>query len=745
MKLSQFQPAVSPNTIEGRVTAPGNEESYGKDVHGTEVMNNALSQVRDFADTLWVKNQNNRVIDATNDYQRRISSLMNDENAGLYVTNQGDNAERIQDLYTEQEQKIRADVMKQYGISSEYANKAFMKEIEPNVTAQLSNIDRYQREELDKATNTRIANTMDTAVNAILENPEHMDEYFNNWRTNTMALRAARGMDEESMQKALHDDANMLAKRVLSTMQITSDYQRGKDVCAELRAYGVDEDIIKPFEKEFTSQEIIQTTGEEMESWVTQNEDKFDLLNDDPDKIADLYEKEHPITVTDPSKASIHTIREAVAGQESAGHYNAPKNKDGCWGRYQIKDSTWAIYAPKAGVALNDHSPAAQDKVAEYMMNEYLQKGGLDYLIIAWYGGEDNAIKWMNDPDKTHSSAYWTRKQRSKKDGKLYPSFKEYITSVKAKITGGNLSPEEQKAQQAQVRAQEVAKIKELQVKTKKAVATEFDTIQQNVEEKLASGTMNPQEAYRYAQGLINNGSRYVKELSEAKNFLIGLQSKATSFGNQQKQLDNLNRGLTKEGYMGKDQFQLLEAKVFNGEQDGIYNSNDLQNAINRCAQAGMPLSGDQVKKLNKDLVSGLNGTGSFAYKLDKNFVADALGIKPSKVDDVTFRLAREAVAQTAAEGNGGPLTQATMKKVIYQKLGAKITGTYKQHDGLFGTTINGTTVNLSLTSADMKRMGIVGASQAPDGNWYVKKKNGKTKYVTLAQLHAAQKGTGVI
>ena len=744
MKLSQFQPAVSPNTIEGRVTAPGNEESYGKDVHGAEVMNNALSQVKDFADTLWVKNQNNRVIDATNDYQRRISSLMNDENEGLYVTNQGDNAERIQDLYTEQEQKIRADVMKQYGISSEYANKAFMKEIEPNVTAQLSNIDRYQRVELDKAANTRIANTMDTALNSILENPEQLAEYFSNWRNNTMALMAARGMDDESMQKALHEDTNMLAKRVLSTMQITSDYQRGKDVCAALRAYGVDEDIIKPFEKEFTSQEIIQTTGEDMESWVTKNEDKFDLLNDDPDKIADLYEKEHPITVTDPSKASIHTIREAVAGQESAGHYNAPKNKDGCWGRYQIKDTTWAMYAPKAGVALNDHSPAAQDKVAEYMMNEYLQKGGIDYLIIAWYGGEQNAIKWMNDPDKTHSSAYWTRKQRGK-DGRLYPSFQEYITSVKAKITGGNLSPEEQKAQQAQVRAQEVAKIKELQVKTKKAAATEFDTIQQNVEEKLANGSMNPQEAYRYATGLINNGSKYVKELSEAKNFLIGLQSKATSFGNQQKQLDNLNRGLTKEGYMGKDQFQLLEAKVFNGEQDGIYSANDLQNAINRCAQAGMPLSGDQIKKLNKDLVSGLNGTGSFAYKLDKNFVADALGIKPSKVDDVTFRMAREAVAQTAAEGNGGPLTQATMKKVIYQKVGPKITGTYKQHDGIFGTTINGTTVNLSLTAADMKRMNIVAASQAPDGNWYVKIKNGKTKYVTLAQLYAAQKGTGVI
>lgn len=745
MKLSQFQPAVSPNTIEGRVTAPGNEESYGKDVHGTEVMNNALAQVRDFADTLWVKNQNNRVIDATNDYQRRISSLMNDENEGLYVTNQGDNAERIQDLYTEQEQKIRANVMKQYGISSEYANKAFMKGIEPNVTAQLSNIDRYQRVELDKAANTRIANTMDTAVNAILENLEHMDEYFNNWRTNTMALRAARGMDEESMQKALHDDANMLAKRVLSTMQITSDYQRGKDVCAELRAYGVDEDIIKPFEKEFTSQEIIQTTGEDMESWVTQNEDKFDLLNDDPDKIADSYEKEHPITVTDPSKASIHTIREAVAGQESAGHYNAPKNKDGCWGRYQIKDSTWAIYAPQAGVALNDHSPAAQDKVAEYMMNEYLQKGGIDYLIIAWYGGEQNAIKWMNDPDKTHSSAYWTRKQRSKKDGKLYPSFKEYITSVKAKITGGNLSPEEQKAQQAQVRAQEVAKIKELQVKTKKATAAEFDTIQQNVEEKLASGTMNPQEAYRYAQGLINNGSRYVKELSEAKNFLIGLQSKATSFGNQQKQMDNLNRGLTKEGFCGKESFQVLESKLFNGEQDGIYSSKDLQNAIDRFAEAGMPLSGDQIKKLQKDWADGINGTGMYTYKIDKKFVANALGIKPSKVDDVTLRLARQAVADEAAKENKGALTPAKMRMAIYHNVGPQITGSYQQYDGLFGSRINGTTVNVSLNAADMASLGISGASKAPDGNWYLKMKDGRTVYATLAQLKAAQDGREVI
>ena len=158
-----------------------------------------------------------------------------------------------------------------------------------------------------------------------------------------------------------------------------------------------------------------------------------------------------------------------------------------------------------------------------------------------------------------------------------------------------------------------------------------------------------------------------------------------------------------------------------------------------------MPLSGDQIKKLNKDLGNALDGKGAFAYKIDKNFVANALGIKPSKVNDVTFRLAREAVAEAANETNGGALTQATMRKVIYQKVGPQITGSYQQYDGLFGSRINGTNITVSLNAADMENMGIVKASKAQDGNWYVKMKDGQTKYVTLAQLHAAQKGTGVI
>ena len=158
-----------------------------------------------------------------------------------------------------------------------------------------------------------------------------------------------------------------------------------------------------------------------------------------------------------------------------------------------------------------------------------------------------------------------------------------------------------------------------------------------------------------------------------------------------------------------------------------------------------MPLSGDQIKKLQKDWADGINGTGMYTYKIDKKFVANALGIKPSKVDDVTYRLARQAVADEAAKENKGALTPAKMRMAIYHNVGPQITGSYQQYDGIFGSRINGTTVNVSLNAADMASLGISGASKAPDGNWYLKMKDGRTVYATLAKLKAAQDGREVI
>ena len=96
------------------------------------------------------KDQNDKVFDASNEYQQRINSLMEDEKNGLYVTLQGKSVESMQDAYQQAESKIREELISKYKLDSDYSHNAFLKQIEPSVTAQLKSIDKRQGAELDK-------------------------------------------------------------------------------------------------------------------------------------------------------------------------------------------------------------------------------------------------------------------------------------------------------------------------------------------------------------------------------------------------------------------------------------------------------------------------------------------------------------------------------------------------------------------------------------------------------------------
>lgn len=70
-----------------------------------------------------------------------------DEKNGLTNTMQGKNAEGLQAAYQQNEEKIRQQIMRQYGISSEYANRAFRNQVETSITSNLDSIDKFQRKE----------------------------------------------------------------------------------------------------------------------------------------------------------------------------------------------------------------------------------------------------------------------------------------------------------------------------------------------------------------------------------------------------------------------------------------------------------------------------------------------------------------------------------------------------------------------------------------------------------------------
>ncbi len=62
-------------------------------------------------------------------------------------------------------------------------------------------------------------------------------------------------------------------------------------------------------------------------------------------------------------------------------------------GAYGILDSNWASWSVRAGIpGANSASTAAQDRVAAYMLQRYMQRyGSFELAAVAWYGGTKSA------------------------------------------------------------------------------------------------------------------------------------------------------------------------------------------------------------------------------------------------------------------------------------------------------------------------------------------------------------------
>ena len=96
------------------------------------------------------------------------------------------------------------------------------------------------------------------------------------------------------------------------------------------------------------------------------------------------------------SDASSANLATAIGKYESGGNYNA-RGKDGEIGKYQIMPGNYKAWAKEAGVDPNDTTPKAQDKIAQYKINQYLQKYNNDpvAVAIAWNAGPGRANEYV--------------------------------------------------------------------------------------------------------------------------------------------------------------------------------------------------------------------------------------------------------------------------------------------------------------------------------------------------------------
>ena len=292
MQLSQFNADIHKNLSQAKVNPITDPNAFGGNTMGLEAMNQTLGIVMDQEQKRWMKDQNDRVIDATNDYQRKINSLLYDEKEGLTNVMQGKNAEGLQEAYRQNEEKIRNEIMKQYGVTSDYAREAFHKEVETSVTSHLGTIDKYQRQELLKYASNQMTETNENSINAIIRNPDSFGSVYENMETTSRAIMAGTGMDEKAIDIKLREILDHTAQTVLASLAASNDYERGNKLIRQLRAKGGNEAVLKKYETLFTGKRIVKTTKENAGTWIDKNPE---MMGKTKEEAWEAYRKENPL------------------------------------------------------------------------------------------------------------------------------------------------------------------------------------------------------------------------------------------------------------------------------------------------------------------------------------------------------------------------------------------------------------------------------------------------------------------
>lgn len=409
MQLTQFNPSVNKNINQSRVRVPDNALAYGNDASGLTAINHALAQTGEIAGRVWMRDQNNKVVDAANDYNRQVNSLLYDEDNGLYKSMQGANAVGLQDAYTKAEQKIREDVIQKYGLSSDYANRAFLNQVDGSVTSNLEAIDKYQREEADKHRNIQINDLMDNATNMIIRTPNLFSTAVGTFTNTARALLAGAGQDPDTINANMKKMVNAMAESTLSTMSTTGDYKNGLDLVAQYRGMGADEAILKKYENGMLGKEITMQTQKIVGDWMDKN--NINPLTDNMDDAYARFEKDNPIEYgnvmgietgnqnydkwdSDFRAAQVEygltdqevRILKAMCMQEST--FDQTKTNGDAAGPFQFKSDT----ASEMGIT-DRMDPHQSIMAAAKYFKENRDKLGSDELAVLAHGGGPNGVE----------------------------------------------------------------------------------------------------------------------------------------------------------------------------------------------------------------------------------------------------------------------------------------------------------------------------------------------------------------
>nr|DAR57284.1 MAG TPA: Soluble lytic transglycosylase B Transglycosylase, LYASE [Caudoviricetes sp.] len=737
MKLSQFEPNINRNIAEGKVIPITDSAAYGANTQESESLNRALGGLQAQLEKMWMKDQNDKVFDASNEYQQRINSLMEDEKNGLYVTLQGKSAESMQDAYQQAESKIREELISKYKLDSDYSHNAFLKQIEPSVTAQLKSIDKRQSAELDKYANNQILLSSQNTTDTILRDPTQCYTALSSLDKTTRAIMVGRGTDGAEIDVKSKNLLNEVGTKLLNEMTATGDYKNGLDTVSKLRAMGVPEDTLKKYEFNFRNLNNTQETKTNLDKFIKDN--NIDLFKITDDEIWEKFNTAFPLQVPI-GGGSVDDLMRAIAGQESGStdgevNYTAENGRTGAYGTYQIMPENWADWCKDAGLP-PDAPKTAENQyiVAKAKFNEYVKQFGMQGAMVAWYSGPANAERYINGLDTDVYGRAWTALNGTK--DKPEPSIQQYVDEVSGRLGKNSMTPEQVETMNAQRKEAFQSELKMIRNRIHDENTIALDNIQETVLHMKEDGKSDL-DIYNYVAGMENmtpnlaHDSRYV-------NARLGAMNAKNSYLKEEQKEFNERMGLDSKGFMTNESLKKIDALI--GVE--ILSEDDLMNQIEKINELGIPLKEEQYDTLLKHVDMYQNGEGEYGVEIPEEYNGNVI-LSIAGLDANSYNLTekkerylrqsiRRRMAKERAKAKETGSEPPTWKEVIQEEITPSINIGVPT---MFGFTTNEDKYSRSY----LESKGIYGLTRAKINNkengWYIRRADGTDVWISEVDL----------
>lgn len=640
MKLSQFTPEINKNRLTARVMAADNPNAYGADQSGSAMLGKSIGAGIDLAGKAWQQRLYDNVQDATNEYSQQINSLLYDENKGLAYTMQGKAAEGMEAAYRQEESKIRSQLMEKYHLDGDMAGRLFAKQIDPDVTRTLNNINKLQRTGRETyAEGQRVADTSNT-VNALLQNPEDFTTIYDSYAGRMRANYASLGTDELTIDNTMKTVLNKTSQELLTQMAGSSDYKSMLDLIPKLRAKGADESILKKYEQAARNTQVVKTTGEDAASWIAGDPSILKLT---PEEAWQKYSAAHPFKM--PSKAdgtALGAIGQTIASDLAAAGITG--------------------FDPMWGTAVAAHESGRGENAPGNNYFGYKWTGEGNYQDLATWERDANGNAYQttarfqvydSPEDSAHAYSKWLLENCSPEELKSIHSAGDlarvmknhgyytddsgaYASSVDAlakEYSGEAGTSEEKTAAEEQRKNAFLDEFAKAEKARKAQIAQSMSDMQLELA-KMQDGGESSSAMISY---VTSYGDLHPEVKDDPRYYML-----KASLSDRQRALSGSYAGRGGPGKASGAEVSRIGALINAGD---IRNENELASAIN---QAGIIISGDQYDKLAKEL-SDLNSGKGFDILIGKEELARELYGDNEPISDITWGLAKQMTRQEAA------------------------------------------------------------------------------------------------